>query len=249
MEIALINESSMVSNSDVAIMSSALQIQLTLHVAPAFRMQPPIVKFYTNKLQVPGYAWIMSILDTPDVANALGYHEEQNDHPDGFVFCQPVLSNGGVILYDATNPQNVSVSSVCSHEGIELFADRFANLWADNGSTSWAYELCDPVQGFSYAINVNGTMVSMSDFIFQSFFNPQAKSPDNLPFDYMKQLSTPFTIAKNGYAIQRTDGNATQVFGEKMPQWVKEMKQQQFSRLTKRSVNCKKSGFFKRLFG
>ncbi len=231
--IGLINESSMVSNDQAATMAAACQIQLDLHVLPAWRLRPVTIKFYADKTQVPGYAWLISVIDTPDVANALGYHNEQNDRPDGFVFCSPVLNNGGGII---TSLNNITVSSVLSHECIELVGDRFCNEYCDNGSTSWALELCDPVQNNSYTINVNGTNVSVSDFCFESFFNPQAKSPDNMPFNYMKTLSAPFSLDKGGYAIIRTGGpgSESQIFGEQFPEWLKTLKKNEFSRTFRR---------------
>lgn len=247
MLISILNESTMATNAEVQLMVSALQVQFNLHAAPAWNQKPPIVQFYTDKTKVPNYAWVISILDNHDVANALGYHDVNADQVDGFVFCQPVLSNGGVVLYDATNPQNVSISSVLSHEALECFIDRGANGFADNGNISYAFEVCDPVQGNSYAIKVNGSNISMSDFIFPSWFFPGAKSPDNMPFNYMKTLKTPFTLDKGGYAIVRKAGVISQIFGEAIPDWVKKIKKGQFSRLTKRSG--KKIGLLKRLFG
>lgn len=236
MLIAVINESTMVSNNDCDLMAKAIQIQLNLHVLPAWNVKAGTITFYPDKTKVPGWAWVVSILDNPDVANALGYHDETNDAVDGFIFCQPVLSNGGVVLYDHVHPQNVSVSSVLSHEVCEMVGDRFANGWQDNGNTSYAQELCDPVQGDSYAIVVSGVSVSVSNFIFPSFFNPEAKTPVNMPFDYLKKLTAPFTMSKGGYLIYRTGGPGTeqQVFGETMPAWQVEMKKMEFSRFSQR---------------
>lgn len=239
MLIAVINESTQVQNNDVNLMCQAIQIQLDLHVLPAWNLKTGNIKFYSDKLQVPGYAWLVSILDSPTVAGALGYHSEDNDLIDGFIFTQPVLSNKGVILYDSSNPQNVSVASVLSHEIIEMIGDRFANLWADgptiqttNGPASeYAVELCDPVENDSYAITVAGNLVSISNFIFPSWFNSEAKIPQNLPFDYLKKLTAPFTMSAGGYIIVRQPGNENQVqgrtitpiFGKKIPTWKQEL--------------------------
>jgi hypothetical protein len=243
MLIAIINQSTSVTNADVNIMCEALQIQFNLHVASAWNQKSPTVKFYSSITSVPGYAWVISVLDNPDVANALGYHDETNDKVDGFIFCQPVLQNGGVVLYDATNPQNVSVASVLSHEAIEMFGDRFANFWADGPNviasdgytySEYALELCDPVEGNSYVVNVGATPVSMSNFIFPSWFNPEATDPVNMPFDYLHLLSLPFSMTTGGYMIVQQAGQAQQIFGEQMPTWKKELKKNEFSRASKR---------------
>jgi hypothetical protein len=237
MLIAVINESTMVSNSDVNLMCKAIQIQLNLHVLPAWNMKAGTIQFYADKTKVPGYAWVVSILDTPTVAGALGYHAEDNDVIDAFIFCQPVLSNGGVVLYDSTNPQNVSVSSVLSHEVCEMVGDRFAGFWSDGPTitqgSEYALELCDPVESDSYSVLVNNgaafVPVSLSNFIFPAWFNPEATTI-NLPYDYLKKLTAPFTMTKGGYMIVRQSGTVSQVFGEEMPQWKRDLKMSEWYR-------------------
>lgn len=235
--IAVKNESTL-NDTDVATMCAAIQKQITLHVAPAWDGRTCTVKFYASGKKIPGYAWVVSVLNDSTQAGALGYHSEDNDAIDAFIFIKPVLDNGGVVLYDSKNPQNVSVSSVLSHEIVEMFGDRFANTYCDDGSKTWALELCDPVEGNSYSISVNGVMVSLSDFVFPNFFNPEAIASVNMPFNYMKTLTKPFVLDKGGYAIVRTGGPGTekQIFGEEMLVWKKEMKQTDFSRASKRAV-------------
>ena len=234
MLIAVINESTLVTNDQVNLMCQAMQTQLNLHVLPAWNMKAGTVTFYADKKKVPGYAWLVSILDDPTIANALGYHSEDNNRVDGFIFVKTIFQYGGKTLYDVQNPQNMTVSSVLSHEICEMVGDRFANFWADGPSitqgSEYALELCDPVEGDSYTINVGGNLVSVSNFVFPSWFNPQAVSPLNKPFDYMNKLSAPFTMTKGGYMIVAKAGAVSQVFGETMPDWKKEMKKAAFSR-------------------
>lgn len=242
MLLAIINESTLVNNVDCDTMCKAIQTQLALHVAPAWNQKVPTIKFYSDKTKIPGYAWVINLLDNSTQAGALGYHSEDGDKVDAFIFAKPVLDNKGVILYDINNPQNISVSSVLSHEALEMFGDRFANLWADGiqipEGDEYALELCDPVESDSYSINVNGTMVSVSNFIFPSWFNIEAVAAINMPFDYLKKLSAPFTMTAGGYMIVRSTINEQQVFGqhhkcrkqiskvfhEKMPAWKQEVK-------------------------
>src|SRR5258706_12127759 len=155
MLIAVKNESTLVSNADVDLMTQAIQIQLNLHVLPAWNMKSGTIKFYADTTKIPGYAWVISILDNSTVAGALGYHAQDNNTIDGFIFAEPALSNGGVVLYDPKNPQNVSVSSICSHEALEMVGDKFAGFWSDGPSivasdgktyNEYALELCDPVE-------------------------------------------------------------------------------------------------------
>ncbi len=233
MLIAVINQSTLVTNDQVNTMCQAIQVQMDLHVLPAWNMKSGTIKFYADASKVPGYAWVVSMLDNSTQAGAIGYHAEDNDKVDGFIFAGPVLQNKGVVLYDSTNPQNVSVASVLSHEVCEMIGDRFAAFWSDGPGvvasdgqtyTEYALELCDPVEGDSYAIDLGGgNLVSVSNFVFPSWFNAEATVPQNLPFDYLGKLSKPFSMTPGGYLIVRQSGNVQQVFGEKVTE---EKKQQ-----------------------
>jgi hypothetical protein len=231
MLIAVLNESTLVKDADVDLMAKAIQIQMNLHVLPAWNMKAGSIEFFADKTKVPGWAWVVHIMDDPTTAGALGYHAEDSDVIDAFIFCKPVLDNKGVVLYDATNPQNVSIASVLSHEVCEMIGDRYANFWADGPAlpqgSEYALELCDPVENDSYEIDVNGTKVSVSNFVFPSWFNAQAKAPQNLPFDYLKKLTAPFTMTPGGYLIVRVPGQEGQVnghFDAAMPLWKRDLK-------------------------
>lgn len=235
MLIAIVNESTLVVNSDVEIMCQAIQIQLDLHFAPAWNEKSIPIKFYTNKNDIPGYAWCIYLMDTDaSVPGALGFHQQENNGKiDGFILCQPILSNGGAVLaFDPNNSSQYTVSGTLSHEVLETFQNRFTNKCFDDGTTTWAGEVCDPVEQVSYGIAVNGVSVSVSDFVFPNFFNPDATQPVNGPFNYLKSLTAPFTMLSGGYSIQRTGGpgTETQVFGATMPQWRRSEKMRSFAR-------------------
>jgi hypothetical protein len=248
MLIAVQNLSTMVSDADVATMVAAVEIQLQLHFLPAWRISNVSIQFFPKGQAIPGYAWELFVIDNDaSVPSALGYHSENNDHIDGYIMAEPVLSNGGVsLVFDPANPGRYTVSATLSHEVCELIVDRFVNVYADNGNTSWAKEVCDAVENASYGVNVNGVLVAVSDFVFPNFFNSQATAA-NAPFSFMKSVSAPFTLAPGGYAVVRTGGPGTeqQIFGETMPQWRKDQKRSEFSRAYKRSGIGK--SFWKRL--
>jgi hypothetical protein len=236
MLIAVINESTMVTNAECQTMCQAIQIQMDLHVLPAWNMKAGTIQFYADKTKVPGYAWVVNMLDNSTQAGALGYHSLDNDLVDAFIFAAPVLQNGGaVMLY--TSPTQYLVSSTLSHEVCEMIGDRYANgfsLGADN-ATLYCQELCDPVEDGTYSITVNGQAIGVSNFIFPSWLNPEAKSPQNMPFDYMHVLTAPFTKTAGGYMIEATLSNEQQVtarhvFGEKMPQWRRDYVKDEFYR-------------------
>jgi hypothetical protein len=234
MQIAVVNQSAKVANADVNTMCQAIQTQLNLHVFPAWNLKGGAIKFYANPANVPGHAWTIFVIDNDaQVPGALGFHQEEGDKITGYIMCDPILSNGGTVMkFDPSNPGQYTVSGTLSHEVIETVGDRFTNCYCDNGNTSWCAELCDPVEQIGYGVVANGVNVSVSDFVFPNFFNPQATVGKNGPFNYLKSVQAPYTILSGGYAIVRTGGPGTekQIFGEAMPQWRRDMKQAQFAR-------------------
>jgi hypothetical protein len=124
------------------------------------------------------------IVDNPDVANALGYHDvDPRGMPYGRVFVDPVLDNGGSALGDKGDP-SLSVSAVLSHEVLEWWYDPACNDWADRGRTSVAKELCDPVEADWYRIDG----VAVSNYVLPAWFNPLDKVG---PFDRLGKLTKP----------------------------------------------------------
>lgn len=239
MLIAIINQSKLVTDADTKKIVGALSKQMNWHVAPAWNQKPAIIKYYSDKSKIPASAWVVSLMDEATQEGALGYHSEDNDIVDAFIFAKPVLDNGGVVLHDPKNNQTVSVASVLSHEVCEMFGDVWANSWADGPTLSqgseYAWELCDAVEGDSYDIKLtSGELVSVSNFILPQWFNPEGTSKD-APFDYLHKLTRPFTMSKGGYMIIRNGpGTEQQVFGEAMPEWKATQKKAEFSRFARR---------------
>lgn len=240
MLIAIINKSTLVSNAEVQIMTAAIQIQLDLHFLPAWNLKTATVQFYSNVKNIPGYAWVVSILDNATQAGALGYHEENNDTINAFIFAEPVLSNGGAILqFDPVNSTQYTVSATLSHEILEMVKDTYTNSFCVGpqvpAGNLYCLEVCDPVESLSYSVVVDGYQVSVSNFIYPSWINPDATLAKNAPFDYLKQLSSPFTMASGGYIIIATFNNegqltAKHVFDSKVPQWKMDLVKGEFYR-------------------
>lgn len=249
MLIAILNESKMVSNNDIEIMCKAIQIQLDTQFLPSWNLKSATVKFCKDIKSVPANSCIMNILDNTTQAGALGYHtEEQNGLIDGFIFAEPVLGNGGVVLYDPRNSQNVSVASVLSHEVLELIGNEHVNLFAlgpeitaNDGKiyNEYAFEMCDPVENTSYTINADGYNVSVSNFVLPHYFDVEAVLSSEVYFDYLKQLKAPYSMLTGGYLVIQQSGNSTQIFGEHMQDWKKEMKKSEFSRASRRMSSKK----------
>jgi hypothetical protein len=235
MLIAIVNHSTRVSDADVNTMTAACQVQMNNDICKVWGGNATLT-FYADKTAVPTSAWLVSIIDNPDVADALGYHTVEGSEIDAFVFCEPVLDNGGVVLGDASNANTISVASVLSHECGEMFVDPQCNTFVRGPMRpegNWySKEIADPVQDSGYFVNVNGANVSVSDFVLPSFFDPKGMGP----FDHLGKLNGPFSMTQGGYMVLAdSQGNQQQIFGMTMPDWQKALKQGKFSRSARRA--------------
>jgi len=227
MLIAIVNQSSLVSHADAATMTQAIASQIQLDVAPLWDRAPAAVVFYTDAAGIPPAAHVITLTDTiqDQPAGVLGYHtEDQGGKLWGIVAAQPELSNGGKVTTG-----DWSVSSVLSHEVLEMFIDPNCNLWSNNGKGSiYTFEVCDPVEAPTYAVNG----VSVSNFVTPAWFDPLAGS--GTKFDKLGLLAAPFGILKGGYVVYATSGKEQQKYGDDFPQWRKDMKQGPYARTRRR---------------
>jgi hypothetical protein len=226
--IAILNQSTLVSSSDAMTMTQAIAAQVQLDAAPIWNRTPAAVVFYNDPAAIPPGAHGIAIVDTVQnqPQGVLGFHtEDQGGKLWGTVAAKPELDNGAQVLTG-----DWSVSSVLSHEVLEMFVDPNCNLWANDGQGSaYSFEVCDPVEAPTYVVNG----VSVSNFVTPSWFDPLA--PANAQFDKQRHLSASFSILKGGYVVYESAGAAQQKFGEEYPEWRKEMKTGLMAR-TKRRV-------------
>src|ERR1700680_3377811 len=102
-------------------MTAAIAAQIQTDAAPAWDKPPASVTFYSSDADVPANAYKIVITDT--IANqpqgGLGYHTEAaGGILSGIVAAKPELDNGGQVTTG-----DWSVSSVLSHEVLEMFID------------------------------------------------------------------------------------------------------------------------------
>jgi hypothetical protein len=217
MLIAILNQSTLVSNADAATMTQAIATQVRLDAAPLWGRTPAAVVFYTDPSAVPAAAHGIAIVDTiqDQPQGVLGFHtEDQGGRLWGVVAAKPELDNGGHVTTG-----DWSVSSVLSHEVLEMFIDPDCNLWANDGKGSaYSFEVCDPVEAPTYTVKD----VSVSNFVAPCWFDPlSAKSAQ---FDKLGCLTAPFSILKGGYVVYESAGKEHQKFGDEFPQWRRDMK-------------------------
>lgn len=217
MKFYLINESSIVTAKDAAMIAQACHQQMR-DVGLAHDLALDVVVYWAGQeADVPSDGLPVVILDDPDQAGALGYHFlTPSGKPYARVFVKPTLEEGGKVL---DGPE--SVCSVVSHEVIEARLDLFCNYWADGPQirqgSQYALEGCDAVQGDTYPQTVatehGSATCTVSNFLLPAWFN--ADSPPGSRVDFMGTCPGPFKLAKGGYMIVRhSAGSEAQVFGE-----------------------------------
>lgn len=231
MQFAIVNESKDASITPAILeqISAAIERQLFEHYAPFWEAQGAPVRVYTSLSQVPTSSAIVAILDSPDVANALGYHDVTPDgRPYARIFWEPIRGSGGDLF-----ASNNSLSVTISHEVLETIGDPYASFWGVDPSTGifYALELCDSVEAESYVVDG----IQVSNFVGPRFFRT---GPG--PYDWLSQqgigtLTKPFETAKGGYQIvAKSYANVHQIFGKDYPEWKKATKEHPAARTAKR---------------
>ena len=217
MLIAILNQSTLVSDADAATMTQAVATQVRLDAAPLWDRIPAAVVFYTDPAAVPAGAHGITIVDTIEhqPQGVDGFHTEaQGGKLWGVVAAKPELDNRGQVTTG-----DWSVSSVLSHEVLEMFVDPNCNLWASDGKgTAYSFEVCDPVEAPTYTVNG----VSVCNFVTPAWFDPLA--PATAQFDKLGQLTAPLSMLRSGYVVYESAGQEHQEFGEDFPEWRKQMK-------------------------
>lgn len=111
-----------------------------------------------------------------------------------------------------------SVSSVLSHEVLEMFIDPNCNLWANDGhGKAYSFEVCDPVEAPTYVVNG----VSVSNFVTPAWFDPLSDHA-TAQYDKLGNLKAPFSILKGGYVVYEAAGAEHQQYGDDFPAWRKD---------------------------
>jgi hypothetical protein len=229
MLICVLNQSNLVTNDQVATMTRAIAKQVKLDAAPLWDRSPAAVIYYSTAAEVPPNAHVITVVDTiqNQPQGVLGFHtEDKGGRLWGVVAAKPELDAHSQVMTG-----DWSVSSVLSHEVLELFIDPNCNLWATNDQGKvYSFEVCDPVEAPTYVVDD----VSVSNFVTPAWFDPLAVQKRTTGFDKLGLLTESFSILKGGYAVYATEGQQHQVFGAEFPQWRKDMKTGDLSRTTLR---------------
>jgi hypothetical protein len=195
-KIAVINESTVIPDSDMPDVLEALQHQVDLDFAPIWGQAIDTELVLGDKTQpTPPGVWELVILDNSDQAGALGYHDvTSNGDPLGKIFAKDDQQDG------------TSWTVTASHELLEMLGDPEINLTAEadasDGTTKfYAYEACDACEddSFGYKITTqSGKDILVSDFVTPKFFMPSMTAPGT-QYDFKGNIKAPLQILTNGY--------------------------------------------------
>src|ERR1051326_4131337 len=160
-EIAIVNESTVLEDVEVHKIAKAIQIQVERDFLPIWGVNARITA--VSKHHIPTDHWVLAFLDNADQADALGYHDvTPKGLPLGKAFVKPTIAEGS------------KISSTASHELLEMLGDPDINLVAelDNAKGDpkkfYAYELCDACEDDAFGYEIDGVL--MSDFVFPAYF-------------------------------------------------------------------------------
>ncbi len=186
-EIAVINENTVVAEPELAAAVPALQTQVHRDFAKAWGIDADL--HFVPKGQIPAQdTWWLTILDDSDRAETVGYHElTPEGRPHGKVFTRSDQS------------LNIPWTVTASHELLEMLADPNAHLAVfvqpqAYASFLYAYEVCDPCEAraFWYTIDTGVKQVHVSDFVFPAWFEPLPTG--STQFDQGGYIAAPFQL-------------------------------------------------------
>jgi hypothetical protein len=188
-QISVINESTVLADSDVVPVVAALQKQVTNDFGPVWGTAAQL-SIVPKAAQPPSGNWWLVLLDDSDQANALGYHDLTSEGlPIGKVFAASDLKAG------------TSWTVTASHELLEMLGDPNINLtvFVQDSNTAgilYAYEVCDACEDDSLGYQIDSVL--LSDFVYPAWFE-SFRTEGSTQFDRMNKIQNPFQLLVNGY--------------------------------------------------
>ena len=184
-QIAVINESSDISDGDVQGMLDAFEQQWNKDLLPVWGVDAASFTFVPKGTQPAAGSWWLVFLDNSDQAGALAYHDLTNEGlPISKVFVKTLKAD------------NASISVGATHELCEMAVDPWLNsAYQDPHGVFWAGEVCDPVESDEYGYMIGKVLVT--DFITPNWF---AHEHAQGAIDLKGHAHAAFQILSGGYA-------------------------------------------------
>ncbi len=153
--LGLVTETPLVKPGELAIVSAAIQKQVTRDLAPIWNVQATMDSF--DRLEdIPAGYWPVVVVEE---TQGSGSHRDRNGQPLALVEAGPTWS------------------LAASHEALEMLVDPFASRVIpgaspdpNQGRVEFLVEICDPCQDAQHAYTCNEVLVS--DFCTPHYFDP-----------------------------------------------------------------------------
>jgi hypothetical protein len=184
-QIAVLNESTAMSDAEVRAMLQAFGQQWNLDLQPIWGVGDASFRFIPKDHSPATGTWWVVFLDDSDQADALAYHDLTNEGlPISKVFVKTILADKSSLSVGAT------------HEICEMAVDPWLNsAYQDPHGTFWAGEVCDPVEDDQYGYEIAGVLVT--DFVTPNWFAHEHAQGD---IDFKGHADAAFEVLTGGYA-------------------------------------------------
>jgi hypothetical protein len=185
LQIAVINESSAISDRDVQSMIPAFSAQWNNDLNVVWGVGAALFAFCAKGSLPPASSWWVVFLDDSTQADELAYHDLTDEGlPISKIFVKTIQAD------------NASVSVGATHEICEMAVDPWLNsAYQDSQGTFWAGEVCDPVEDDQYGYEIRGVLVT--DFVTPNWFGHQNAVG---ALDLRQQAHKAFEVLTGGYA-------------------------------------------------
>jgi len=185
-QLALVSQTPNVDMSELAVVSAALQKQVSRDFAPIWNIEATVDPFPRLDDVPSGYFPVIVRDDVQMTRGAKGVHLDNNNQP--------------FALVQFTDEDTWPVFA--SHECLEMLVDPSLNrlvpgssIKPDQGRVQYLLEVCDPCQDPAFSYRVNG--VQVSDFHTPQYFDP-IHAP-GVRYSFTGALTQPREILDGGY--------------------------------------------------
>jgi hypothetical protein len=187
--IAVMNESTMVSDEEVIAVMAALQTQVRRDLAPAWGVDAELT-FIANGAEVPPGSWRLVIEDDSRHTEFISYH---------------TLSDEGLpevhVAVRAAKQAGLEWTMTASHDLLEMLANPRLDLTIFDSADGrkgrlYVREICDPVSSALLAYQIDGATVS--NFVYPAWFESFRKR-GSTQFDHGGHVNAPFEVAPGSY--------------------------------------------------
>jgi hypothetical protein len=184
-QLAVINESTAISDADVQHMIPAFDQQWNKDLVPVWGVEEGTFAFVPKARKPAAGTWWVVFLDNSDQAGALAYHDLTNEGlPISKVFVKTLKAD------------NASISVGATHELCEMAVDPWLNsAYQDLHGVFWAGEVCDPVESDQYGYKIGDVLVT--DFVTPNWFGHQHAQG---AIDLKGHSRAAFEVLSGGYA-------------------------------------------------